>query len=175
VYPLAMEQGKSERVVTITVSDTRTEADDESGSLLGELLKEAGFPVRRHHIIRDEPDYIRELVIQTSRSDAEAIILTGGTGMAPRDQTYEVIDALLEKRMDGFGEAFRRLSWEEVGPRSVLSRATAGTLNGTLIFSLPGSVRAVRLGVEKIIVPILGHAMDIAAGRTAHPPHGATT
>ncbi len=163
-----MEQGKSDRVVTITVSDTRTDADDESGSLLGALLKEAGFTVHRHHIIRDEPDYIRELVTQTSRSDAEAIILTGGTGMAPRDNTYDVVDALFEKRMDGFGEAFRRLSWDEIGPHAVLSRATAGTLNGTVIFSLPGSARAVRLGVEKIILPILGHAMDLASGRAGH-------
>lgn len=165
-----MEHAKSDRIVTITVSDTRTVADDESGRVLGELLKGAGFGVRRHHIIKDEPDYIRELVTQTSRSEAEAIILTGGTGIAPRDHTYDVVDGLFEKRMEGFGEAFRRLSWDEVGARSILSRATAGIVHGTVIFCLPGSVRAVRLGVEQIIVPILAHAMDLASGRTVHGP-----
>src|SRR5450432_1821625 len=133
-YAVSMEHAKSDRIVTITVSDTRTVADDESGRVLGELLKQAGFGVRRHHIIKDEPDYIRELVTQTSRSEAEAIVLTGGTGIAPRDHTYDVVHALLEKRIEGFGEAFRRLSWDEVGPHAILSRATAGTLNGTVVF-----------------------------------------
>lgn len=165
-----MEHAKSDRIVTITVSDSRTAADDESGRVLGELLKQAGFGIRRHHIIKDEPDYIRELVTQTSRSEAEAIILTGGTGIAPRDHTYDVVHALLEKRMEGFGEAFRRLSWDEVGPHAILSRATAGILNGTVVFCLPGSVRAVKLGVEKVIIPILAHAMDLACGRPTHGP-----
>jgi|GEM_PF-432994 len=153
------------RVVTVTVSDTRTAADDEGGRTLDAALRGAGFVVLRHHIVKDEPAYISELIASLSETECEAVVLTGGTGVAPRDQTYEAVERVLEKRMDGFGEAFRRLSWDEIGPASILSRAVAGVVNRTLVFALPGSVRAVRLGVEKLIVPVLAHAVDVATGR----------
>ena len=153
------------RIVTVTVSDTRTAADDEGGRTLDAALRAAGFTVLRHHIVKDEPAYIGELINSLSETECEAVILTGGTGIAPRDQTYEAIERVLEKRMDGFGEAFRRLSWDEIGPNAILSRATAGVIHRTLVFALPGSVRAVRLGVEKLIIPILPHAADVATGR----------
>lgn len=160
----------SDRIVTVSVSDARTPAEDEAGRIVGELLKAAGLGVRRHHLITDDPDYIRQLVTMVSQSEAEAMILTGGMGLARHDHTYDVVDSLFEKRVEGFGEAFRRLSYEETGPLAMLSRATAGILSGTVIFALPSNVRAVRLGVEKLIIPVISHAMDLASGRTAHPP-----
>src|SRR5258706_3337528 len=112
------------RVAVVTVSDTRTDKDDEGGAKLRGLMEKAGFVVALSRIVRDEPAALRALVAEICDGDlADAIVTTGGTGIAPRDQTYEAIDALLEKRLDGFGEAFRRLSWDEVGPRSVLSLA----------------------------------------------------
>jgi molybdenum cofactor biosynthesis protein B len=160
----------SARIVTVSVSDARTGTEDESGRVLSELLKAAGLGVRRHHVIKDDPDYIRQLVTMTSQSEAEAMILTGGMGLARHDHTYDVVDSLFEKRVEGFGEAFRRLSFDEIGPLAMLSRATAGILSGTVIFALPGGVRAVRLGVERLIIPVIAHAMDLASGRTTHPP-----
>ncbi len=157
------------RVVTVTVSDTRTRATDESGRVLGELLRAAGIEVVRHVIVRDEPEFMQELVRTVADdNESDAIILTGGTGVAKRDTTHEALEAILEKRLDGFGEAFRRLSWEEIGPRAILSRATAGVVNGCLVFSLPGSVGAVQLGVTKLILPVLSHAVDLIQGRTRH-------
>ena len=95
----------------------------------------------------------------------DAVVTTGGTGIAPRDQSYEAIDGLLERRLDGFGEAFRRLSWAEVGPRAILSRAVAGTFGGKIVAALPGSPRALALAVEQILAPVLPHAAAQAAGR----------
>jgi molybdenum cofactor biosynthesis protein B len=159
------------RVVTVTVSDTRTRANDESGRVLAELLREAGVEVGRHVIVKDEVAFLQELVRSVADdNESDAIILTGGTGIAKRDQTHEALEAILEKRLDGFGEAFRRLSWEEIGPRAILSRATAGVVNGCLVFSLPGSVNAVKLGMTKLILPTLAHAVDLVQGRTQHRP-----
>jgi len=150
------------RVVTLTVSDTRTEADDEGGRTLRELLSDAGASVLRHAIVTDDPDRIRAAVLEAiERDGADAVVLTGGTGVAPRDQTYEAVDALLEKRLDGFGEAFRRLSWDEVGPRAILSRAVAGTRGRAVIVALPGSVKAVRLAVTRVLGPVLPHAVAL--------------
>ena len=157
----------SARILTVTVSDTRTSADDRSGRALAEEL--VAFTLVRHVIIPDEPAQIVELVRAVMESDeADAIILTGGTGIAPRDLTCEAIEALFDKRLDGFGEAFRRLSWEEIGARAILSRATAGTVGTRLVFSLPGSEKAARLGARELIAPILAHAVDLVHGRTAH-------
>ena len=157
----------SARILTVTVSDTRTPADDRSGRALAEEL--VAFTLVRHVIIPDEPAQIVELVRAVMESDeADAIILTGGTGIAPRDLTCEAIEALFDKRLDGFGEAFRRLSWEEIGARAILSRATAGTVGTRLVFSLPGSEKAARLGARELIAPILAHAVDLVHGRTAH-------
>ncbi len=150
------------RVVTLTVSDTRTEADDEGGRTLRELLSGAGASVLRHAIVTDDPDRIRAAILEAiERDGADAVVLTGGTGVAPRDQSYEAVDALLEKRLDGFGEAFRRLSWDEVGPRAILSRAVAGTRGRAVIVALPGSVKAVRLAVTRVLGPVLPHAVAL--------------
>ena len=157
------------RILTATVSDTRTRANDESGKVLDELLREGGHDIVRHVIVKDEPTFLQELVHGIAdMNDADAIILTGGTGIAKRDQTHEALEAVFEKRIDGFGETFRRLSWDEIGPMAILSRATAGVVNGCVVFALPGSPSAVRLGVAKLILPVLRHAVDLAQGRTGH-------
>jgi molybdenum cofactor biosynthesis protein B len=167
---MSSEHGvKRIRVLTATVSDTRTRANDESGKLLTELLREAGYEIVRHVIVKDETPFIQELARAVADdNEADAIVLTGGTGIAKRDCTHEALEAILEKRLDGFGEAFRRLSWDEIGPRAILSRAIAGVVNRCVVFSLPGSTAAVRLGVTKLISPVLAHAVDLAQGRTKH-------
>jgi molybdenum cofactor biosynthesis protein B len=153
------------RVAAITVSDTRTEEDDEGGARLRERLEAAGHVVSWRAIVRDEPDALRAAIARVCDEDkADAIVTTGGTGIAPRDRTYEAIEALLEKKLDGFGEAFRRLSWDEVGARSVLSRAVAGVHRGRVVAALPGSPRAVVLAVDRVLAPILAHATALARG-----------
>lgn len=155
------------RVITVTVSDTRTSADDHSGRALVEEL--AAFTHVRHVIVPDEPERILEIVRHVLETDeADAVVLSGGTGIGPRDRTIEAIESLFDKRLDGFGETFRRLSWDQVGPRALLSRATAGTIGTRVVFALPGSEKAVRLGARELIAPILGHAVDLLHGRTAH-------
>jgi molybdenum cofactor biosynthesis protein B len=158
------------RVATVTVSDTRTAADDEGGATLRERLEAAGFVVSFHAIVRDDPDAVRAVVARVCDEDlADAIVTTGGTGIAPTDRTYEAIDGLLEKRLDGFGEAFRHLSWEQIGPRAVLSRAVAGVHRARVVAALPGSPKGVVLGVDRILGPILGHA--VARARGDRPKH----
>lgn len=155
------------RVLTVTISDTRTAADDLSGKALAEELVTADLV--RHIIVPDEAEAIIGVVRDLLQNDeADAVVMTGGTGIAPRDVTYEALEKLFDKRLDGFGEAFRRLSWEQIGPRSILSRATAGTIGTRLVFSLPGSEKAVRLAARELIAPILEHAVDLLHGRTAH-------
>jgi len=150
------------RVATLTVSDTRTEADDKSGQTLRALLAEAGFVEGPRAIVRDDVEAIRGAVRDAlAAGDVDAVILTGGTGIAPRDQTYEAVAAMLDKTLDGFGEAFRRLSWDEIGPRAILSRAVAGTVGRAVVIALPGSTAAVRLAVTKIIAPTLPHAVAL--------------
>ena len=158
------------RILTVTVSDTRTETDDVSGARLAALLAEAGFDVRRHLPVMDDVDIIVDVVrTAASEADLDVVILTGGTGITPRDVTPEAVESVLEKRLDGFGEEFRRRSWDQIGPRAMLSRATAGVLRGSVIVSLPGSVKAVELGVA-LLAPILPHMVDLATGRaTRHP------
>jgi molybdenum cofactor biosynthesis protein B len=156
------------RVATITVSDTRTTADDEGGARLRERLEAAGFTLAGHVIVRDEAEAVRAEIARVCDGDlAEAIVTTGGTGVAPRDVTYEAVDALLEKRLDGFGEAFRRLSWDQVGARSILSRAVAGVHRGRFVAALPGSPKAVVLAVDAILAPMLGHAVALLRGERA--------
>jgi molybdenum cofactor biosynthesis protein B len=158
------------RVAVVTVSDTRTEADDESGTRLRERLEAAGLVVSFRAIVRDEPAELQAVLARVAVEDlADAVVTTGGTGVAPRDQTYEALEVLLEKRLDGFGEAFRRLSWDEIGPRAVLSRALAGTYQGLVVAALPGSPKAIALAVDRILAPILGHAVALARGeRSKH-------
>ena len=158
-------EAKKVRVATITLSDTRTAEDDEGGALLGELLAAAGFEVATHAIVREDPEAMRAQVQALAiHAGVDAIVMTGGTGIAPRDRTIEAIAPLFEKTIDGFGEAFRRLSWDEIGPRAILSRAIAGTLNGRVIAALPGSPNAVRLAFEQLLAPILEHAGGPAKG-----------
>lgn len=155
------------RILTVTVSDTRTAESDASGRALIEEL--AAFTLVRHVIVPDDPARIAALVENAAQhNEADAIVLSGGTGISVRDQTVEALDRLFDKKLDGFGEAFRRLSWDEIGPRAILSRATAGTVGSCLVFSLPGSEKAARLGARALIAPILGHAVNIAHGHTVH-------
>jgi len=156
------------RVATITVSDTRTEADDEGGRKLRDLLAGAGFTLAPHTIVKDEPDELRRAIERSADDGADAIVTTGGTGIAPRDQTYEAVATLLEKRLDGFGEAFRRLSWDAIGPKAVLSRAVAGVWRGRVLVALPGSPSALGLAVSEILAPILSHAVGLLRGSAPH-------
>src|SRR5580692_1652206 len=159
-----MAEGKL-RVATITVSDTRTATDDEGGARLRERLEAAGFVVTFRAIVRDEPEQLRAHIARVCDDDlADAVVTTGGTGIAPRDRTYEAIEALLDKKLDGFGEAFRRLSWDEIGPKAVLSRAVAGVHRGRVVAALPGSPKAVVLAVDRVLAPILAHAVGLARG-----------
>lgn len=164
------------RIATLTLSDTRTLEDDEGGRLLGDLLRAHGFEIASHAVVREEPARIRGAVeaICDERS-ADAIVLTGGTGIAPRDRTIEALTPLFDKTLDGFGEAFRRLSWDQIGPNAILSRAAAGVVRGVIVAALPGSPKAVRLGVEALLAPTLAHAVALAQGRSGHhgPGHGA--
>jgi len=145
-------------VAVVTVSDTRTAETDESGRLLAELCAAAGHVVASREIVPDETARIAECVRRLAgRPDVQAIILTGGTGISARDTTIEAVEALLEKELPGFGELFRRLSYEQVGPRAMLSRATAGVYQGVGVFALPGAPGAVRLAADKLILPAVGH------------------
>jgi molybdenum cofactor biosynthesis protein B len=148
----------SVRCFTLTISDTRTAETDTSGRAIAELLASAGHELIGHQIVRDDPSAVRRVLYeQLGNGDARVIITTGGTGITSRDSTYEAIAAILEKRLDGFGELFRMLSFEEIGAAAMLSRACAGTAHGRAIFALPGSEAAVRLAMTKLIVPELGH------------------
>ena len=142
----------------ITVSDTRTPETDRSGQLIRQLLLDAGHQVGAYTIIKDEPDQIQALLIDfCTRTDIDGVICNGGTGIAPRDTTYDAIKGLLEKTLPGFGELFRTLSYQEIGSRAMASRAVAGVCQGKLVFSLPGSSGAVKLAMEKLILPELVH------------------
>ena len=148
----------------ITVSDTRTEATDASGRAIAELLTSAGHRVAGRTIVKDEPALVRSIVERhVAAREVQAIITTGGTGISSRDSTFEAIDALLEKRLDGFGELFRMLSYEQIGSAAMMSRASAGLAGRTIVVSLPGSEAAVRLAMEKLVVPELGHLVQQAS------------
>jgi len=157
------------RVLTVTVSDLRKRSADETGKRLDAELSAVGFRIVRHAVVADEPTFIRELVRSTATgNEADAIVLTGGTGINPRDHTYEALEDLYQKRIDGFGEAFRRLAFEAMGPRAMFFRASAGIVDSCPVFSLPGNVQAVLLGVRQLIAPTLLHAVDMAMGRETH-------
>jgi molybdopterin adenylyltransferase len=149
------------RCFVLTVSDTRTEATDTSGSAICELLTRAGHEVVGRTIVKDDPEQVRAVVsAQLANPDVQAVITTGGTGLSARDSTYEALEGLLEKRLDGFGELFRLLSYEDIGPAAMLSRACAGTARSRFIAALPGSEAAVRLALTKLIIPELGHIVQ---------------
>ena len=153
----------------LTVSDTRTLETDKGGALIEELLLAASHVVTERQVVRDETALIVDAVRNAMNgvSAPDAIIVTGGSGISTRDVSPEALRPLLAKEMPGFGEVFRMLSWEEVGPATMLSRAFAGVIGGTLLFVLPGSTNAVRLAMEKLIVPELGHLVREAKGRDA--------
>jgi molybdenum cofactor biosynthesis protein B len=158
---------RSIRCFVLTVSDTRTETTDTSGNLIASLLTTAEHQVIGREIVKDNPELVRAAVQRelAGKPDtgAQVIITTGGTGITSRDSTFEAIDALLEKRLDGFGELFRMLSFEEIGAAAMMSRATAGLAFGRIIVSLPGSEAAVRLAMERLLLPELGHLVQQAA------------
>ncbi len=146
------------RVAVLTISDTRTPETDTGGDTVEELIRGAGHEIVERGIVRDEASGIRtKLVELLARSDVDAIITTGGTGISARDMTFEVVDSMLEKKLDGFGEIFRMLSYEEIGAAAILSRCVAGAVGTNLVACLPGSRNAVRLAVEKLLVPELAH------------------
>jgi molybdenum cofactor biosynthesis protein B len=145
----------------LTVSDSRTPETDTSGRAIGELLEAAGHTVTGRGILKDEPAQVTARVReQLADGRTQVIITTGGTGITSRDGTFEAIDGLLEKRLEGFGELFRMLSFQEIGAAAMMSRATAGTAARKAIFVLPGSEHAVRLAMTRLIVPELGHVVQ---------------
>ena len=142
----------------VTISDTRTEADDKSGKVIKDLLEGSGHRLGSYQIVADDPDQIRRTLVEIANGEVcQAVLMNGGTGIAARDTTYEAVASLLEKRIDGFGELFRSLSWEEIGSGAMLSRAVAGVYRDLMVFCMPGSSGAVRLAMEKLIVPELSH------------------
>lgn len=144
----------------ITVSDTRTEANDTSGQRIQQLLREHGHHSAWYHIVKDEPGLITK-VIQSAPPETSVLICNGGTGIAKRDTTFEAIQALLDKEITGFGELFRMLSFAEIGAAAMLSRATAGVAGERVLFSLPGSTAAVELAMTRLILPQLGHLVAL--------------
>lgn len=142
----------------ITVSDTRTEETDTSGKLIHELLAGAGHAATAYHIVADDPKQIRLLLDKLLGMDeVEAVIVNGGTGVARRDMTYDVVARMVDKELPGFGELFRMFSYDDIGSAAMLSRAMAGTRGSKALFSVPGSSGAVRLAMEKLILPELAH------------------
>jgi molybdenum cofactor biosynthesis protein B len=148
----------SVRCFVLTISDTRTTENDTSGDAIVRLLENAGHVVVDRRIVRDDSGAVREAVL-TAAPLVDVIVTTGGTGITSRDSTYEALAAVLQKRIDGFGELFRMLSYAEVGSAAMLSRAAAGNIGRTAVFALPGSEQAVRLAVTKLILPEIGHVV----------------
>lgn len=144
------------KLAVITASDSRTPETDESGRLIRELLKQAGHTVAHYEILPDTPERIRAAVNE-SLPRLDGVIISGGTGITARDSTIEAIRPLLNKELEGFGELFRMLSYNEVGSAAFLSRALAGTAYGKIVVALPGSPNACRLAMEKLLLPELGH------------------
>jgi molybdopterin adenylyltransferase len=150
----------------LTVSDTRDETTDTSGQLIKSLLAAENHQLAGYRIVKDEPEQIAALLRDAlNQKEVEAIIVNGGTGISPRDGTYEVIVKLLEKRLDGFGEMFRFLSYQDIGSAAIMSRAVAGSAQGKVLISLPGSKGAVGLAMEKLILPELRHMVSQLQGQ----------
>lgn len=153
------------RIAILTISDTRTSDTDVGGDLAKQLLLEAGHTVCARAIVRDEPNEVRAKVQEwLQHAEIDLVLCTGGTGITSRDSTYEALESLLHKRLDGFGELFRRLSYDAIGPRAILSRALAGTVvGGGIVVALPGSVSAVELGLRDVLLPVMSHLVGLAA------------
>ena len=156
------KSGKAERIVRfslITVSDTRTESTDGSGPRMAKLIQCSKHKIVSQLIVLDEPDHIQN-AIHAQSGVADVVCLSGGTGISPRDQTFEAVRPLLDKLLPGFGELFRLLSWEQVGSRAMLSRAIAGTCGDMIVFAVPGSPRGAALAMEKLILPEAQHLLS---------------
>jgi molybdenum cofactor biosynthesis protein B len=159
----------SARCFVLTVSDTRTLDTDEGGSLVEQLLRELGHSICGRNLVRDDPQAIRALVLDVVETrTADVLVITGGTGVAMRDVTPDALEPLFQRRIDGFGEAFRRLSFDALGPQAILSRAVAGIIQRTLVFALPGSPDACRLAITELIAPVIKHAVGLLHG-DGHP------
>ncbi len=143
----------------LTVSSSRDSKSDKSGELIRELVRAEGHQIDESSLVPDEPEKIRDEIEKAVESGSKVLLITGGTGLSKRDQTVDVLDDLGGKSIPGFGEMFRSLSFEEIGPRAMLSRTKAALISDTLVFSLPGSPDAVELGMEKLILPSIGHAI----------------
>ena len=151
------------RCAVITVSDTRTLETDTGGQTIVELLTAAGHEALDRHIIPDDPEPMCALLTRLrGRADVDAILLTGGTGISTRDQTFETVARLIDKPLPGYGELFRMLSYDQVGAAAMLSRAVGGLIGQTVVLTMPGSGSAVRLAMEKLILPELGHLVHEA-------------
>ena len=144
-------------IAIVTVSDTRTEETDKSGQAIRSLAEEAGHSIVGYRIVKDEPDQVACVLDDFADGPAQLIVFNGGTGISKRDRTYDVISQRLEKELPGFGEIFRMLSYQEIGAAAMLSRATAGVYRDSVIVSMPGSTNAVRLAMEKLILPEIRH------------------
>ena len=143
----------------VTCSDSRAEADDETGRILRSALEAAGHPLCGYRVVRDEPEAIRAALEVAAEVGARAVIVNGGTGIGRRDVTIETVRPLLDKELPGFGELFRALSYDQVGSAAMMTRALAGTWRGALVFCLPGSPAAARLAMDALILPELGHGV----------------
>ena len=152
------------RCFVLTVSDTRTAANDTGGDAIVDLLESAGHIIAGRTIVKDDPESVRGTVArQLANPDVQVIITTGGTGITSRDSTFEAISGMLQKRLDGFGELFRMLSYQQIGAAAMMSRACAGLVAGRIVVSLPGSEAAVRLAMEKLVIPEIGHLVQQAS------------
>ncbi len=150
-------------IAILTVSDTRGPESDESGALVQSLAEAAGHRIHARSVVPDDPQAVRERIEGwLSDEECEAILVTGGTGISARDRTCEAVGALLDLRLDGYGEIFRTLSFREIGAKAMLSRAIAGVARRRLLFTMPGSPGAVRLAMESLILPVIGHAVSEA-------------
>ncbi len=166
---IAAEEGPVS-VAIVTVSDSRTPETDTNAAFLREQLETDNNKVTEYQIIKDEPDQVEEMLDKMTSTDAQVVIFNGGTGIAPRDTTFDVLNRKLEKTLPGFGELFRMFSYDQVGAAAMLSRATAGVYRGKVIISTPGSNAAVRLAWEKLIGPELQHlAWEVGRLKTYLP------
>jgi molybdenum cofactor biosynthesis protein B len=163
---MAYAQHKSEATgltataAVVTLSDTRTTANDTSGQAIRRLLGEAGHAVAQYHLIPDDPDRLESLLSELlADTSIDVVLCNGGTGISRRDQTVPVLDRMIDTPLPGFGELFRMLSWEQIGSGAMLSRALGGVARGKLLFAMPGSTKAVELAMSRLILPELGHLL----------------
>jgi molybdenum cofactor biosynthesis protein B len=166
------EGPRTVRVAVVTASDSRGEEEDTSGAFLREAAARGSHPVVFYRVVKDEADAIRAALDEAAAAGAQVVLVNGGTGIAARDRSYEAVAGLLEKRLDGFGELFRMLSYADIGSAAMMSRAVGGVWRGRAVFSMPGSPAAVRLAWEKLIAPEIGHLVRELEKHLRPPPAG---